>query len=593
MACLTKDTSKRFLDAIRRGEISPEKLIGITSRERQALLGKVVGEENVPWVNAALESKILLKDQKRGMVSWAKKVSGISEPARRDMLSRIERENRVFDPETSQSFLESLAAKKFGHDISFEEAKNVSELARSVKTEQAKVKESDPIKSDSRLRYGTAVAQFKDYVGQLKLSAGKTGALWYLKHPLKSIYKSAGIAKSLLSTLDNSFFGRQGIKVLFTHPDIWGKNFIKSWGDIGKELAGRDAMFPIRSDIYSRPNAINGKYAAAKLDIGIGTEEAFPSHALSKIPVLGRVASAAESAFNGAALRFRADIADRIIAAAERNGVNTLDPAQAEAYGRVVNSMTGRGNIGRLDQFGKEINALIFSVKFLKSNFDTLTAHQFQKGITPFARKTAAMNMIKILGSLSGIYTLSNLLSPGSVELDPRSSRAGKIKIGNTTFDPTGGMSSLATLAARMVPTMHNGKWGFYTKTRDGEVIELGTGKFGSKSPLDVAFDFTEGKFAPYAALLRDLWKGKDFQGRQTYVEGHRVIPTPTALLGAHVPIPLQNLQQTLSDPNASVLLNTIMDGLGFSTSTTPPQPGKIQKIKPSKMQTVTPVKVK
>jgi len=70
------------MEAIKSGEISPEKMIGATSKERQALLGKIVGEENVPWVNAALESKILLKDQNRGMVSWAKKVSGISEPAR-------------------------------------------------------------------------------------------------------------------------------------------------------------------------------------------------------------------------------------------------------------------------------------------------------------------------------------------------------------------------------------------------------------------------------------------------------------------------------------------------------------------------------
>jgi len=92
MPCLTKDTSKRFMDAIRSGEISPEKLLNISSKERQTLLGNVVGPENVPWVNAALESKILLKDQQRGMVTWAKQVSGLSEPAKRDLVSQIQKQ---------------------------------------------------------------------------------------------------------------------------------------------------------------------------------------------------------------------------------------------------------------------------------------------------------------------------------------------------------------------------------------------------------------------------------------------------------------------------------------------------------------------
>src|SRR4051812_19117264 len=117
MACLTKDTTRKFIDAIKRGEITPEKMLSATSKERQAILEKVVGKENVHWVNAELESKILLKDQNRGMVSWAKKLSGISETARRDMLTRIQKETKVFDPEKSEAFLESLAAKKFGHEI--------------------------------------------------------------------------------------------------------------------------------------------------------------------------------------------------------------------------------------------------------------------------------------------------------------------------------------------------------------------------------------------------------------------------------------------------------------------------------------------
>ena len=576
MPCLTKDTTKRFMEALRSGEISPEKMLSVSSKERQAILGKIVGEENVPWVNAALERKILLKDQRRGMVSWAKNVGGLTEPARRDLISKVQKQTKLFDPATDSSFLESLAAKTMGHEISFAEAKNISNLATHEKITKARIKESDPIGSNSRFEYGAAAVRFKDYVDHLKHEAGKVGPTWYVKHPFQSIRRSAGVAKSMMSTLDNSFFGRQGLKTLFTNPDIWAKGFAKSWVDIGKELAGKDAMFAIRADAFSRPNELNGKYGAMKLDIGVASEESFPSHVLTRIPVLGRLASAAESAFNGAALRFRTDIADRMIKNAERNGVDMLDPAQAAPLGNIVNAMTGRGNIGRLDTFGNQVNALMFSVKFLKSNFDTLTAHQFQKGVTPYARKVAAMNLVKILGSITSVYTLSNLLSPGSAELDPRSSNFGKIKHGDTTFDVTGGMASLVTLAAR-VASRHNGEWGMYTKNSKGEITKLGTGEFGNRSLLDVIEDFFEGKFAPYAAMLRDLMKGKDFQGNKTYVEGHRLLPSPGLIVRAHTPIPAQNFVETMNNPNAApLLLTTILDGLGISTNTrTPPKQNK------------------
>lgn len=566
------------MDAIKRGEITPERMFNATSKERQAILEPIVGAENVPWVNAALEEKVLLKDQKRGMVSWAKKTAGLTPEARRDLLSKIEKHDRVFDPKTPDEFLESLAEHKLGSAITFEEAKNISELAAKERTAKANIPESDPIGSAKRIAYGEKAVAFQDYVHNLKQEAGKIGgtlqekATWYAKHPIEALYRSAGAAKSLLSTLDNSFFGRQGIKTLYTNPDIWAKGFVKSWGDIGKELKGADAMSPIKADIYSRPNAINGKYAKTKLDIGMTSEEAFPSQALTHVPIFGRVAKAAESAFNGAALRFRADLADRLIQNAERDGVDLQDTAQAESIGKLVNAMTGRGNIGKADVFGKQINATIFSIKFLKSNFDTLTAHQFQKGVTPFVRKQAATNMLKIAGSLAGIYSFANLMFPGSVELDPRSSTFGKIKVRDTTFDPTGGMGGLATLASRLVPTRHNGRWGWFQKKRGGEVYELGTNKYGSKSPLDVFVDFTEGKFAPYAALVRDLLKGEDFAGRKTYVEGHRLVPTPRTVYGAHAPIPLQNFEESLKNPNAAPLLvTTILDGLGISANTYSP----------------------
>src|SRR3990167_9210005 len=261
----------------------------------------------------------------------------------RDIISKVNRMDKVLDPKEMDAFLEDLASQRLGFDVTFEEAAQISHLAKDIATKKEKISSDSPIRSPERLEYGLSLALFKDYVGKLKL--GEKGWKEYVNHPIDTIFELAGVTKSMLSTLDNSFFGRQGIKTLYTNPSIWGKNFIKSWGDIGKELKGQDAMIPIKADIYSRQNALNGNYERMKLDIGIATEEAFPSTLPEKIPLLGRVFKGAESAFNGAALRMRADLADKWVKTAESQGVNLLDKTEAQNIGQVVNSLTGRGKI--------------------------------------------------------------------------------------------------------------------------------------------------------------------------------------------------------------------------------------------------------
>ncbi|WP_460315408.1 hypothetical protein, partial [Staphylococcus aureus] len=91
----------------------------------------------------------------------------------------------------------------------------------------------------------------------------------------------------------------------------------------------------------------------------------------------------------------------------------------------------------------------LFSAKFLKSNIDTLTAHQFNMKLSKYARKQAALNTLKIVGGIAATLAIADQLWPGSVNWDPRSSDFGKIRIGKVRFDISGGMSSLVVLAAR------------------------------------------------------------------------------------------------------------------------------------------------
>ena len=555
--CLPKEFSKKMLEALKSGKIVPEKLIDMTSAQRRSFFEEIVSKENAREVNAQFESKLLLKDQKKGLVSWAKKQTGISEAAKRDIISKIDKMEKILTPESEKAFLEDLVSKKIGTDVTLEEAKTISEGAKEVIEKKSAIPEDSPIRSPERLEYGTAEVLFRDYIDALKLKdpRGKLETFKdWIKSPKKVIFDTAGFTKSILASLDNSFFGRQGIKVLYTNPSIWAKNFIKSFGDIGKTIKGGDALTPIKADVHSRPNALNGKYDAGKYDLGLKSEEAFPSSIPEKIPIFGRAFKAAETAFNGGALRIRADLADQMIRVAEKQGIDVFNPAEAVPIGKLVNSMTGRGGIGKLSAIGGELNAAVFSIRFLKSNIDFLTAHLLDPTFSRFAKKQAATNLIKVVSSTAAILWTADKLIPGSVDWDPRSAGFGKIRIGNTRFDVTGGMSSLATLAARLAT-------GTSKSSTTGRITDLGSGKFGSFTRFDVINNFWSGKLSPLAGSFRDVARARNFQGDKPTVGN--------VALNLLTPIPIQTFRELREDPNsADLLLSMILEGLGISANT-------------------------
>lgn len=555
--CLPKEFASKFLQALKEGKIDPEKMIEMSSEERRSFLVKIVGEADAKEVNALLESKLLLKDQKRGMVSWAKKVSGITEPARRNLISRIEKMDRILDAKDERAFLEDLAAKKLGTDVTFEEAKKISELSNQLTEAKANLTE------ENRLDYGEKLVALQEYVKELKAPVTSFASIKAdiqaapVSTAVKGVGQIAGTAKSFKASLDNSFFGRQALRVLFTNPVLWGRNFFKSFGDIKRQLGAKGTdntvMNAIKAEVYSRPNAVNGTYERMKLDIGLTSEEAYPTNLLERIPLLGRLYKASEVAFNGAGIRLRADIADKLIENAKRDGVDVNDPYQARSLGILINSLTGRGDLGRLNQVGDVINVPLFSPRMMKSQFDFLTLHAADK-MSFYARKQAAYNTLKVLAGLTSVMSIANALMPGSVEMDSRSSDFGKIRVGNTRFDITGGIASMAVLASRIV--MHSTKSSVSKK-----ITPLDSGKFGAPTTMDVIWNFGENKFSPALTALKEIASRTDYDGNRLTAE--------KLISDLFMPLPIANIQQTLDQKNAAPLIVVgLADFAGLSANT-------------------------
>ena len=246
-------------------------------------------------------------------------------------------------------------------------------------------------------------------------------------------------------------------------------------------------------------------------------------------------------------------------------GVDVMD--KEAGIGRVINSMTGRGSIQLTPSQSKLINVTIFSIKYLKSNFDVLTAHVFDKKVGSFARKKATNNILKVIGVMAGLLGTAKMLDPDSVELDPRSSNFGKIMVGKNheiKINISAGMGSIITLASRITPTMHKGKWGFWIKTSKGKYKRIGTGKYGVGDASDIIFDFMKGKASPISRTLLDIWQGSTFGGGK--------LTAKDKITELATPIPVQNLfELAKTSAGTDVLLYTLLtalDILGVNVST-------------------------
>jgi hypothetical protein len=548
--CLPKFESEKFLTALKSGKIQPSKLAEMTSAERRTFFEEIVGE-NAKEVNALFESKLLLKSQQQGMITWAKSITGIKEQTRRDIISRIEKMDRVLDGPSEKAFLEDLAAKKLGAEVTFEEAKTIADLSQQVRTSR------ENLTADNRLEYGNARVSLQNYVNDLLVRTNRTTMADIKANPGKSALKgisfTGGLAKSLKASLDNSVIGRQGLKVLFTNPTIWLRNSAQTFVDIARTFSGKDVMNEVKAEVLSRPNALNGLYEKERLAVGV-VEEAYPVSLPERVPVVGRLFKASQDAFTAFQYRTRADVFDRYVDIAQRSG------AEIQGIGKVANSLTGRGTFGqRVEGAVTELNNVFFSPRFLKSNIDLLTAHALDSGISPFARKQAAMNLVKVIGGVASILAIADAVAPGSVEKDPRSSDFGKIKIGDTRFDVSGGMASIVSLASRLITQSSK-------SSTSGNVSKLNSGKFGSRDGVDVLTDFFQNKLSPLAAAINDVAiRGRDFEGKKP-----TVVSTANNLL---TPIPITNYMELKNNPNsAPILAAMIADALGIGTNTYSPQ---------------------
>jgi hypothetical protein len=474
--------------------------------------------------------------------------------------------------------------EKRANPVSNRDAAKIVELSKRVTTNKDNVKDwNDRSPDGPALAYGRSLADFYDYTNNLKMQAEKRTVRETIgeakAHPLKeakgAIIKAGNVSKAILSSMDNSALMRQGIKIFwnefipinekgqlrnpFTKENIWLKNAKQSFRDIVHEFGGENVMREVRADVYSRPNALNGRYKQAKIDLG-NMEESFPTTLPERIPYLRKPYKASEVAFTGFQYRSRADLADRFFKMAEDMGIKldevdpiTKKPKQLVSIGMFVNGLTGRGHLGaKLEPMASTLNSVFFSPRFFKSNWDFLTM-QMMNDPTPFVRKQAALSLTKYIAGTAVTLAIASAFG-AKVETDPRSADFGKIRIGNTRFDITGGVAPLFTFATRMsiaagstltnlIPGVNHKEWGATKSSTTGKIEPL-TGVTGIlKNGLDLFVNQMVGKLAPIASIGKSLITGMDANRKK--------LTLGSIIWNATMPIGVQSTKQTLESNDA------------------------------------------
>ncbi|MFH2076301.1 MAG: hypothetical protein ABIJ57_13310, partial [Pseudomonadota bacterium] len=321
-----------------------------------------------------------------------------------------------------------------------------------------------------------------------------------------SIIESINLIKAIKSSFDVSAPGRQGFFAFISHPIKGFKNLPEMFRAIGSE----EAAYRIETEISNRPNAKLYKDAGVSLTERKGSgskiEEIYRSRWGQLIPGI----PASERAFVSFLNLMRADLFDAMHKSAfsKRRGT----PEELKALGDYVNQATGRGTLKGYENALQGLGTFLWAPKLVLSRFQmALGAGMWPGGgRTAATRIAVAKEYARILGSLTLIYAVDELITGRPTEDDPRSSDFGKIVIGNTRIDVLAGVSQATVFMSRVASGETKGlKTGFVMPIRGDYVPYSGT------TTWDVISNFLRTKLTPALGLAINLVSGKDLVGNK------------------------------------------------------------------------------
>ena len=334
---------------------------------------------------------------------------------------------------------------------------------------------------------GGAVPPKGPPTGQLRLP----GRDWRPGRSLKDTALSAmgdawNLPRGLLASFDFSYPFRQGL-LMARHGKEFADSFQTGFRAFFDDGLARQTMDQI--DSVSRGTLHISPLEGGRL---LDREEQFLSRWLGKIPGLRRSQQASIVFIN----KLRADVYDTVTRAWMKTGYQPTT-RDLEGLGNYISRATGYGSLGQFENAAGSIAQGFFSPRLLMAR---LQAPGYLFHSSPKVRMEAAKDFVTVFGALSALTTLAEVSGAADVEVDPRSSDFGKIRIGQTRIDPWGGYQQLARYATQLIT---------------GDLKAISTGQIYEATRIDTAWRFVRSKFNPATGLAYNLASGENMIGEE------------------------------------------------------------------------------
>lgn len=308
-------------------------------------------------------------------------------------------------------------------------------------------------------------------------------------------YEVLGLHRALMTAYDISAGGRQGGKLLFRNPVIWGRAFVGQFKVMRNPKAFEAQLARMEAD----PDfdlAVDSGLSITKPSTQFGgkfREEAYQGGTWAeKIPGI----SGSERAYTYFLDYLRFNVFKKFKSVLEFQGKDT--PKNLKDLATVINTMTGRGTLGKLEAVAPELTTLLFSPRNLSGHIKT-PFMMLNPKFSPEVRKIAAQNYGAYVAGTVGLIAVTKLAmgNKASVNPNPLSTDFGKVRMGNQRIDLSAGDLTLFRTFCRFL-TGH-------TLDSSGRYKRL---KFG-----DIKTGFERSKLSPTIGLLWTLYDGTDFTG--------------------------------------------------------------------------------
>lgn len=256
--------------------------------------------------------------------------------------------------------------------------------------------------------------------------------------------------KSVKSSGDVSALLRQGL-MFISEPRAWYRGMKEGMKALSSEQYARIsddiALHPMR-DLAEE----SGLFLATQ---GGGYEEAFPSRLVENAPVIKQ----SQNSFNATLDVMRLETFSKYAEIFEAEGITPeSNPKAYTDLARRINSMSGRGSLGRLEPYAEALNVPMFSPRLIKARFDILNPVEYAR-MDPRVRRIAMAQTAKVAVAVLSTMMLARAAG-AEVETDFESSDFGKIKVGDTRWDITAGMGRYVRVMLQLGARVKDGEMG-------------------------------------------------------------------------------------------------------------------------------------